>query len=76
MSQSKEQNQYETLAALNEMLQITQNYLLKYPSLFDNLGTNTSEDSQADNSDSIEELKRSLAARVKTLDPVLKRVII
>ena len=56
------------------MLQITQNYLLKNPSLFEN-SESTGSASQVQNAASIEELKRSLAARVRTIDPVLKRVI-
>lgn len=67
MSQLNDQNTYETLAAINEMLLITQNYLLKRPDLFDCKGATPV-------NASIEQLKRSLAARVKTLNPVLNKV--
>ena len=69
MSQINDEKTYETLAAINEMLLITQNYLLQRPDLFDCKGEASSQQNA-----SIEELKQSLAARVKTLNPVLNRV--
>ena len=35
MRQNNDEKTYETLAAINEMLLITQNYLLQRPDLFD-----------------------------------------
>lgn len=35
MSQVNDENTYETLTAINEMLLITQNYLMKRPDLFE-----------------------------------------
>ena len=69
MSQINDEKTYETLAAINEMLLITQNYLLQRPDLFDCKGEASTQQNA-----SIEELKQSLAARVKTLNPVLNRV--
>lgn len=61
MGQINDKKTHETLAAINEMLLITQNYLLQRPGLFE------CEESSATGA-SIEELKQSLAARVKKLD--------
>ena len=52
MSKANDQKTYETLAAINEMLLITQNYLLQRPDLFETNGAGGSATSA-----SIEELK-------------------
>ena len=70
MGKINDQKTYETLAAINEMLLITQNYLLQRPDLFDCKGAGRTSGDNA----SIDELKQSLAARVKTLNPVLNMV--